>query len=262
MEHARTSKSSMAQRHHGGRACPPGGSAVRRAPGQDGRGGASDDRGPSRMSRDDRRRAPVHVDLECTRHPRAFNDKLLRGESRLASRWRPSPKKKLAQARYVSGEKGDTRVFAAFEERKTRFAWPCLSSATAAPLRCTFTLDREAIASVVLANVDIRRLRLDPQVAMDIAFAAAGGGHGMTQSRPSLTTWSRHSMAPLPWWSSGRTPRRSADLEASLRRGNRAVAAQNMPSSTVRQNWVEPLGKTPPPSTGWPPITFRRVQGR
>ena len=135
MEHARTSKSSMAQRHHGGRACPPGGSAVRRAPGQDGRGGASDDRGPSRMSRDDRRRAPVHVDLECTRHPRAFNDKLLRGESRLASRWRPSPKKKLAQARYVSGEKGDTRVFAAFEERKTRFAWPCLSSATAAPLR-------------------------------------------------------------------------------------------------------------------------------
>ena len=48
-----------------------------------------------------------------------------------------------------------------------------------------------------------------------------------------------------------------ADLETSLRRGNREVAAQNMPSSTVRQNWDEPLGKTPPPSTGLPPITFR-----
>ena len=48
-----------------------------------------------------------------------------------------------------------------------------------------------------------------------------------------------------------------ADLETSLRRGNRAVAAQSLPSSTVRQNWDEPLGKTPPPSTGLPPITFR-----
>ena len=50
-----------------------------------------------------------------------------------------------------------------------------------------------------------------------------------------------------------------ADLETSLRRGNRAVAAQNLPSSTVRQNWDEPLGKTPPPSTGLPPITFREL---
>ena len=48
-----------------------------------------------------------------------------------------------------------------------------------------------------------------------------------------------------------------ADLEESLRHGNRAVAAQNLPSSTVRQNWDEPLGKTPPPSTGLPPIIFR-----
>ena len=52
--------------------------------------------------------------------------------------------------------------FAAFVERKTRGAWTCQSSATTAPLRCTFTFDREAIASVVLAKVDIRRLILDP----------------------------------------------------------------------------------------------------
>ena len=33
--------------------------------------------------------------------------------------------------------------------------------------------------------------------------------------------------------------------------------AQELPSNTVRQNWDEPLGKTPPPSTGLPPITCR-----
>ena len=45
----------------------------------------------------------------------------------------------------------------------------------------TFTLARGTIKSVVEAKVDIRRLRLDPRVVMDIAFAAAGRGHGMTQ---------------------------------------------------------------------------------
>ena len=50
-----------------------------------------------------------------------------------------------------------------------------------------------------------------------------------------------------------------ADLGTSFGRGNRAVAAQSLPSSTVRQNWDAPLGKTPPPSTGLPPITFRAL---
>ena len=45
----------------------------------------------------------------------------------------------------------------------------------------TFIRARGTIKSVVEAKVDIRRLRLDPRVVMDIAFAAAGRGHGMTQ---------------------------------------------------------------------------------
>ena len=54
------------------------------------------------------------------------------------------------------------------------------------------TLARDAITSAVEAMVDTRRLGSDPRVAMDIAFAAAGGGHGMTQrleqtSHPKLS---------------------------------------------------------------------------
>ena len=40
-------------------------------------------------------------------------------------------------------------VSACLEVTITTCAWTYLSSATAAPLRCTFTLDREAIASDV-----------------------------------------------------------------------------------------------------------------
>ena len=61
-----------------------------------------------------------------------------------------------------------------------------MMSETVLMLRCTlsqetFILVREAIVSVVDAKVAIIHLRLDHQVALDIAAAAAGGGEGMTQ---------------------------------------------------------------------------------
>lgn len=48
-----------------------------------------------------------------------------------------------------------------------------------------------------------------------------------------------------------------ADLHTSVKPEGRAVVSHSLISETVRQNWNEPLGKPPSPSSGLHPVSFR-----